>query len=211
MQPKRKHIASHRRARGPVMIIDNEDLSSDDPCSQYDTLPTPAVNKVQEALKSSSLELRAIVTDPLPDALLQAEAVVSDMARANQIPEPSVGMDTNVDKPALNPSVNASLDPLQHNQGNRKDESCSHRSNVPKSSLMERNSTAHTYQVLICCLFSLSSICAAKANILCLADDVCNFTLYFIVVAVVCFLLSILHDLNSSCLLEQVWCIYVCS
>lgn len=187
MQPKRKHVASHRRARGPVRIIDNEDLSSDEPCSQYDTLPTPEVNKVQEALKSSSLELQAIVTDPLPDALRQAEAVVSGMARANQIPEPSVGRETNVDKPVLNPSVNAHLEPLQANQGNRKDESCSHQSDVPKSSLMERNSTAHAYEVLICCLFLLSSICVAKANILCLADEVCNFPLYFVVVAVICF------------------------
>lgn len=146
VQRKRKHVASHRRARGPVRIIDNEDLSSDEPCSQYDTLPTPEVNKVQEALKSSSLELQAIVTDPLPDALRQAEAVVSGMARANQIPEPSVGRETNVDKPVLNPSVNAHLEPLQANQGNRKDESCSHQSNVPKSSLMERNSTAHAYE-----------------------------------------------------------------
>lgn len=147
VQPRRKHIASHRRARGPVKIIDVEDLSSDEPCSQYyDTLPSPEVNKVQEALKSSSLELQAIVTDPLPDALRQAEAVVSDMARADQIPEPSVGRETNLDKPVLNPSVHAHLEPLQANQGSRKDESCSHQSNVPKSRLMERNSTAHTYE-----------------------------------------------------------------
>ncbi|KAK9230024.1 hypothetical protein WN944_022991 [Citrus x changshan-huyou] len=64
-------------------IIDIKGLSSDEPYSEYDTLPTPEVDKVQETFKSSSLELLAIIMDPLPDVLLWAEVVVSDMARKN--------------------------------------------------------------------------------------------------------------------------------
>lgn len=81
MQPKCKHIVSHRCTRGE--IIDIKGLSSDEPCSEYDILPTSEVDKVQETFKSSSLELLAIIMDPLPDVLLWAEVVVSDMARKN--------------------------------------------------------------------------------------------------------------------------------
>lgn len=81
VQPKCKHIVSHRCTRGE--IIDIKGLSSDEPCSEYDILPTSEVDKVQETFKSSSLELLAIIMDPLPDVLLWAEVVVSDMARKN--------------------------------------------------------------------------------------------------------------------------------
>ncbi|KAK9232903.1 hypothetical protein WN943_023151 [Citrus x changshan-huyou] len=81
VQPKCKHIVSHRCTRGE--IIDIKGLSSYEPCSEYDILPTPEVDKVQETFKSSSLELLAIIMDPLPDVLLWAEVVVSDMARKN--------------------------------------------------------------------------------------------------------------------------------
>lgn len=81
VQPKCKHIASHRCTWGE--IIDIKGLSSDEPCSEYDILPTPEVDKVQETFKSSSLELHVIIMDPLPDVLIWAEVVVSDMARKN--------------------------------------------------------------------------------------------------------------------------------
>ncbi|KAJ0095969.1 hypothetical protein Patl1_16096 [Pistacia atlantica] len=143
---KRKHIALHRRIRGSIKISDNEELGTDASCGKYDTMPTPEVSRVIEALKSSSLELQAMVTDPLPDAVLRAEAVVSDMAREKQNHEPSVEKQNNVDKDVLYPSVNTGVETVQATKDNHGNQSCSHQNNAPKPGLMERNSTAQTYE-----------------------------------------------------------------
>ncbi|XP_020422771.1 uncharacterized protein LOC18775002 isoform X2 [Prunus persica] len=74
-----KHLA-HRRTRGPVRIRDAEDLGTDLSNSKYDSLSTPEVSNAQEALRSSILELQAVVTDPLPDALRVAETIRLDLA-----------------------------------------------------------------------------------------------------------------------------------
>lgn len=147
MLPKRKHIASHRQARVRVEVTHNEESDIDVSCSKYDILPTPEVNKVQAAVKSSSLELQAIVTDPLPGALLWAEAVVSDMARENQNHEPLVEKQIDVDKGVSVPSDDASGEFIQANKDNSRNQICSTRNNVSNLSLMEQNSSAHTYEV----------------------------------------------------------------
>ncbi|XP_044489362.1 uncharacterized protein LOC123213822 [Mangifera indica] len=143
---KCKHIALHRRIRGPIKISENEELDTDASCEKHGTMPTPEVSRVQEALKFSTLELQAMVTDPLPDALLRAEAVVSDMAREKENHEPSVEKQNNVDKDEMNPSMNTSAEPVLANKDNHRNQSCSHQNNAPKPSLMERNSTAQTYE-----------------------------------------------------------------
>ncbi|BBH04550.1 TRF-like 7 [Prunus dulcis] len=74
-----KHLA-HRRTRGPVRIRDAEDMGTDLSNSKYDSLSTPEVSNAQEALRSSILELQAVVTDPLPDALRVAETIRLDLA-----------------------------------------------------------------------------------------------------------------------------------
>lgn len=180
MLQKHKHIALHRRVRGPIKISDNEELGTDASCGKYDTMPTPEVSRVQEALKSSSLELQAMVTDPLPDALLRAEAVVSDMARENQNHELSVEKQNNADKDVLNPSVNTSVEPVQANKDNHRNQSCSHQNNAPKPSLMERNSTAQTYEVCLCalvyafCQFILAiAFCHAMMRVFILSAFIC--------------------------------------
>ncbi|KAH7564760.1 hypothetical protein JRO89_XS09G0022000 [Xanthoceras sorbifolium] len=194
---KQKHIARHRRVRGPVRITDNEESGPDASCGKYDTALTPEVNKVQEALKLSSLELHAIVKDPLPSALRQAEAVISDMARrtqnqdhsmeaqntvpsqepsvetqhtdehgpnplSNENAEPVQANESNHRNPmpncepsveernevehVPNPSSNANVEPVLANKSNHGNQSCSNQNNVHKPSLMERNSTARTYE-----------------------------------------------------------------
>ncbi|KAJ4954148.1 hypothetical protein NE237_030980 [Protea cynaroides] len=47
--------------------------------NKYDVLPSTEVGGVLDALKSSCMELRALVNDPLPDALDFAAKVVSDV------------------------------------------------------------------------------------------------------------------------------------
>ncbi|XP_044492487.1 uncharacterized protein LOC123216170 isoform X2 [Mangifera indica] len=143
---KHKYIDLHRRVTGPHKISDNEEIDTDASCEVYDTMPTSEVSRVQEALKSSTFELQAMVTDPLPDALLRAEAVVSEMARERKNHGLSVEKQNYVDKEVLNPSVNTIVEPIQADKDNRRNQSCSHQNNGPKLSLMERNSTAQTFE-----------------------------------------------------------------
>ncbi|KAL4654825.1 hypothetical protein ACB092_01G408300 [Castanea dentata] len=125
--PRSNHSACHKRSKGGVF----EEEETDALCSRYDSLPTPEVNMIKEAHKSSSLELQAVVKDPHPDALRSAESAMSDMS----------GKDIN----ALNPSVDKSLAPQATDSGCG-NQSCIPQSNSARPSLMERNSTAQTYE-----------------------------------------------------------------
>lgn len=137
----------HKRSKGGVKITDTEEMDIDVSCSKYDSLLSPEVNKVQEALRSSSLELRAVVKDPLPDALRLAESVISNMVSKDKQHEPSVENQGGKDINAPNPSVNTGDEPAQTNDSNRGNQSCSHQSNARPPGLMERNSTARAYEV----------------------------------------------------------------
>lgn len=145
--PRRKHAVCHKRSKGGVKITDTEEMDIDVSCSKYDSLLSPEVNKVQEALRSSSLELRAVVKDPLPDALRLAESVISNMVSKDKQHEPSVENQGGKDINAPNPSVNTGNEPAQTNDSNRGNQSCSHQSNARRPGLMERNSTARAYEV----------------------------------------------------------------
>ncbi|KAI9159785.1 hypothetical protein LWI28_001894 [Acer negundo] len=146
---KRKHIACHRRARGPVRITNNEESGSDASCSKYGTLPTPEVNKVQEALKSSSLELHAMVKDPLPSALRLAEAVISNIARRTQnhdhsmeaqntVPNHDPSVETrNIDEHGPNPSSNANAEPVQANDSSHRNPILNHEPSVEEQNDVE--------------------------------------------------------------------------
>lgn len=152
---KNKHVAFHKRRRGPLRISDVEDSGADALESRYNSIPTPEVRRVQEALKSSSLELQAVVTDPLPEALRVAETVVSDLTTKDVNHERPLESQRGTEADAANPSVEKRKEPVQSSDANLGNPSCSHQNNVPRPSLMERNSTAHTYEVLL--LFRLSS------------------------------------------------------
>ncbi|KAK2653003.1 hypothetical protein Ddye_012859 [Dipteronia dyeriana] len=146
---KRKHIACHRRARGPVRITNNEESGSDASCSKYGTVPTPEVNKVQAALRLSSLELHAMVKDPLPGALRLAEAVISNIARRTQnhdhsmeaqntVPnhDPSVEK-RNIDEHGPNPSSNANAEPVQANGSSHRNPILNHEPSVEEQNDVE--------------------------------------------------------------------------
>ena len=55
MLPRHSHNACHKCTKGGVRIVEEED--TDALHSKYDSLPTPEVNRIKEALKSNSLEL----------------------------------------------------------------------------------------------------------------------------------------------------------
>ncbi|KAL6955708.1 hypothetical protein U1Q18_020663 [Sarracenia purpurea var. burkii] len=129
-----------------VKIADTEELDLRKSSNNYDCLPTPEINKVQAALRASSLELQAVVKDPLPDAFRLAEKVISSMARENNNQAPSVERQNGVDVDAPDPSVGMNAEHSPVNEANLNNQSCRHQNNVPKPSLMARNSTAHIYE-----------------------------------------------------------------
>ncbi|XP_042508302.1 uncharacterized protein LOC122084263 [Macadamia integrifolia] len=109
----------------------------------YDFLPSPEVNRIQEALKSSSMELQALVKDPLPDALDFASRVVSDIGNKKKDIVPSEE-NQNVMDLEPNCSVHERDGAVEANENVCGDSHAGHQNDVERSSLMERNSTART-------------------------------------------------------------------
>ncbi|WOH09106.1 hypothetical protein DCAR_0728561 [Daucus carota subsp. sativus] len=68
-----------------VEIVDNDDLSDASPNNNYGCLSTPEVAKLQENLRSSTLELQKKVKDPLPEALAMAKNVVPKLDCNNNL------------------------------------------------------------------------------------------------------------------------------
>ncbi|KAK6943493.1 SANT/Myb domain [Dillenia turbinata] len=137
---KRKHVAGHARHRciRRVEIGGSKNSDSEEEPNQFDTLPTPAVNKAQEALKTSSMELQAAVKDPLPDALRMAERLALE--------RPSVENPNRGNESTGNTSAEKSLDGNPANESNLENQESRRQSDVHKCNLMERNSTAHTVE-----------------------------------------------------------------
>ncbi|KAH7861875.1 hypothetical protein Vadar_032076 [Vaccinium darrowii] len=150
--PRRKHVANkHSRgattgtSRG-VKITDAEEPDLRKLSDHYKCLPTPEINKVQETLRTSFLELKAVVVDPLPEALRLAENVMSCMGRQNMNQESSVREQNGKDVDVTNPSVCTSREAALANEANCDNQRSGHQNDVPKPSLMARNSTARTFE-----------------------------------------------------------------
>ncbi|XP_073151565.1 uncharacterized protein [Henckelia pumila] len=121
-----KMIASSRG----VKIADSDSTKTG---YKNNKLPRSAeVNRVQKALDSSSLELQAVVKDPLPDALRLAESI-SNMAGQSKNHDPM-----EVEHVEANLFV---VDGAGVVQGN----GCTV-DNVPRPNLMERNISARTHE-----------------------------------------------------------------
>uniref|UniRef100_A0A2P2IPK3 Uncharacterized protein LOC105629849 n=1 Tax=Rhizophora mucronata TaxID=61149 RepID=A0A2P2IPK3_RHIMU len=177
---KHKKVAYHSRHKGKAKIADFEELDLDTSLNKYDILPSPEVNKVQESLKSSCMDLQAVVKDPLPDALHLAEtlttqisrkilnqenldyyrkgkdvyafntciaSVIFEMARKMFSHEPSLENQNGKELVVFNPAGHEASGPLQTKEDGGGMPSCSNQLNASKPSLMERNSTARTYEV----------------------------------------------------------------
>ena len=165
MLPVRKHVA-FKRSRGATSgtsrgskIDDTEEMDVRKSSNKYDCLPTPEINKVQEALRTSSLELQAAVKDPLPAALQLADNVISSMGGESMIQGPSVGQGK-VDAP--DPFVGTRAETAPDNEANRDNQCCRPQNNVPKASLMARNSTAVAYEVIVLYFIVFTSFSCCK-------------------------------------------------
>ncbi|XP_030532549.2 uncharacterized protein LOC115742414 isoform X2 [Rhodamnia argentea] len=143
---KTKQLARHRRSKGGVKIIaNNGETGTDASHSEFDTLLSADVNRVQEALKSSSVELRAVVADPLPDAIRLADSLVHNAARSStnfecaeaQIREDVIASDASADQ---------NVGPVPGGEVNHVNKSTGHQNDQCRASLFERNSSARTYE-----------------------------------------------------------------
>ncbi|MCD7460496.1 hypothetical protein HAX54_043644 [Datura stramonium] len=144
--PRKKHIA-FRRTRGAsagthggVRISDSIESELEASDGQDELLPSAEIQKAEKALKLSSLELRAVVKDPLPDALRIAETL-SSVLRDNTGHRPA---ENNSDK-APHPKVSSSRMVQASGQNCEAQQNC-HHSAASKPVLVNRNSAARTYE-----------------------------------------------------------------
>ncbi|KAL2333070.1 hypothetical protein Fmac_014283 [Flemingia macrophylla] len=143
-QHKYKHSALRTCYRG-VKISGPEEVEPEKWQSKHDHVSGADVRKVQESLKSSSLELRALIEDPLPDALHTSEVIRSKAATRDVNIEPPIenqSEDVNVPDPNVCQSI-VLFQPKDTNLGKK---SSVHSSNVHQPSLMERNRSACSYE-----------------------------------------------------------------
>ena len=147
-----RKLPAFRRCHRGVKISGAEEVDPEKSWSKYkyDPVPSPEVKKARESLKSSSSELRALVKDPLPDALDISEAVRSKLASKDANREPSIeDQSGDVDVPNSNACRSIVLyQPKDANLGNK---SSVHRCKVQvqRPNLMERKRTAHSYEVIM--------------------------------------------------------------
>lgn len=117
--------------------------------SKYKILLSPEVEKVRESLKSSSMELKALVKDPLPDALRSSEDVRSKLATKDiNLGPPSKNQSGPVDVRGSDGCKTIVLYQTKANDANLAKSSvpCS---NDRRPNFMGRASSAHTYEVII--------------------------------------------------------------
>ncbi|KAL3649209.1 hypothetical protein CASFOL_005612 [Castilleja foliolosa] len=134
----RDKLVGLRRSRGltncrGAKIVDSAETSTTNvpTVGNYNILSSAEINRVREALGSSASELHAAVKDPLPDALRFAEGISDISRKENKRP---------VEDNHVEPNLLV-VDGAGVVQGN----GCS-TSNGTKPSLMERNSSARTYE-----------------------------------------------------------------
>lgn len=137
VSPRRNRVLGHGTRRG-AKIVDPLESSQE----RYDYISTPEVNKVQEALATSSFELHEMVTDPLPDALRLPESFKCNTSKEN-FHEVLVSF-TKVNEEAPSSSLDKKGKALDVSGD---DGLCRDQNKKPKPSLMERNNTAHTVEV----------------------------------------------------------------
>ncbi|KAI5408356.1 hypothetical protein KIW84_054256 [Lathyrus oleraceus] len=148
IQLKRKHSALRTCHRG-VKVSGAEDVSPSNLSSKYKILPSAEVKKVRESLKSSSMELKALVKDPLPDALRSSEDVRSKLATEHiNLGPPSENQSGHVDVRHSDRCKSIVLYQAKANDANLAKKPSVPCSNDRRPNFMGRASSAHTYEML---------------------------------------------------------------
>ncbi|KAG2395005.1 uncharacterized protein HKW66_Vig0076200 [Vigna angularis] len=140
LRVKHKHSALRACHRGVKINYSEEGRS------KHDSVPSSEVKEVRESLKSSSYDLRALVKDPLPDALHLSEAIRSKLATSDTNIEPPIEKQSpNVDLP--DPDVCQTIVLFQPNDANLGKKSSVCCSDLHQPNLMERNRSAQTSEL----------------------------------------------------------------
>lgn len=149
IQLKRKHSALRTCHRG-VKVSGAEEVSPSNLSSKYKILPSAEVKKVRESLKSSSMELKALVKDPLPDALRSSEDVRSKLATEHiNLGPSSENQSGHVDVRHSDRCKSIVLYQAKANDANLAKKPSVPCSNDRRPNFMGRASSAHTYEVII--------------------------------------------------------------
>ncbi|KAE9598896.1 putative transcription factor MYB-HB-like family [Lupinus albus] len=132
LQHRFKHTVLHRCHKG-VKLSGIEEVEPAKSWSKCDAVPSAEVKKVRESLKSSSLELQALVKDPLPDALQLSEVVRSNLAGKDINHRLSIGnQNGDVDVPDPNVDQNGDVpDPSVDQNGDVPDPNVDQNGDVP--------------------------------------------------------------------------------
>ncbi|CAL0334750.1 unnamed protein product [Lupinus luteus] len=110
IQHRFKHTVLHR-CHKRVKLSGTEEVEPEKSWSKCDSVPSAEVKKVRESLKSSSMELQALVKDPLADALQISEVIRSNLAGKDINHGPSIGnQNGDVDVPDPNVDQNGDVD-----------------------------------------------------------------------------------------------------
>lgn len=123
------------------------DASDDGRTSGLQLLAAIEVDTVKEALKSSCAELQMVVRDPLCEALLRAVEIHTQMAETSANPNDS-GRDYPADSNAPGPSIGGDARATAANGITDRSQREGEKAKVPRPSLMERNPTARTFEVI---------------------------------------------------------------
>jgi hypothetical protein len=148
---KRKHSAIRTYHTG-VRISSAEEAPEEAKATnlscKYESLPSAEVKKVRKSLRTSSMELKAMVKDPLPDALHASEVVRSNLTTKDINRRPPIESQSgHVDAPESTACKTIVLyQPKDVIPGNK---SSVHGSSSRRPKLMERGSSAHTFEVII--------------------------------------------------------------
>ena len=135
-------------SRRGVRIVDTEEVGPTTVHSKDQCASNVQVENLRRSLMSSSLELRALVKDPLPDALYKSGVVRSELATKgvnHEIPSENHSKAVNVSEQNTCRSI-VRYQPFSDIFKKQSSASCS---NVQRPNLMERNRTAHTYEVFV--------------------------------------------------------------
>lgn len=137
--PRKKHVAV-KRTRGTSGVRISDSIESELEASGGQDDSSAEIKIAKKALKLSSLELRAMVKDPLPDALRLAETL-SSVVRDNMGHQPA---ENNSDR-APHPMVSSSRT-VQAGGENREAQHNCHHSAASKPDIVNRSSAAHTFE-----------------------------------------------------------------
>ncbi|KAM3373909.1 telomeric repeat-binding factor 2 [Capsicum galapagoense] len=137
--PRKKHVA-FKRTRGASGIRISDSIESEVEASGGQDDSSAEVKIAKKALKLSSLELRAMVKDPLPDALRFAETL-SSVVRDNMGHQPAENNSDMAPQPMVSSSRMA-----QAGGENREAQQNCHHAAASKPDLANRSSAAHTFE-----------------------------------------------------------------